>query len=174
MTASVLLLRGINVGGHGKLPMADLRAAIEAAGGQAPQTYIQSGNAVFRGAMSEDILAKEIEARAGFRPRLLLLAAPAFETVRASNPFPDETRDPKALHVGFLASSPLCAQSDLDAKKGIEERVVLTGEAVYLHTPRYLSASKLAPKLEALVGVPMTLRNWRTVEKLADMLGDLQ
>ena len=49
MKSNVLLLRGINVGGRGKLPMAELRAAIEAAGGSDPKTYIQTGNAVFRG-----------------------------------------------------------------------------------------------------------------------------
>ncbi|MDE0208717.1 MAG: DUF1697 domain-containing protein [Boseongicola sp.] len=172
MTPRVLLLRGINVGGRGKLPMAELRAAIEAAGGSDPKTYIQTGNAVFRGSVGEVALSDEIEARAGFRPGVMLLDAHAFAAIRQGNPFPDATDDAKALHVGFLAAPPACTQADLDAARGAEERALLTSAAVYLHTPKHLSGSALAPRLERLVGVPLTLRNWRTVEAIAALLDE--
>lgn len=170
MTSRVLLLRGINVGGRGKLPMAELRAAIEATGGSDPKTYIQTGNAVFRGNVTEVALSDEIEARAGFRPRVMLLDARAFAAIRQENPFPGATDDAKALHVGFLAEPPVCTQADLDVARGSEERVLLTSAAVYLHTPKYLSGSNLAPRLECLVGVSLTMRNWRTVEAIAALL----
>lgn len=167
------MLRGINVGGRGKLPMAELRAAIEAAGGRDAKTYIQTGNAVFRGSVTEVALSDEIEARAGFRPRVILLDARAFAAIRQGNPFRDATDDAKALHVGFLAEPPACTQADLDAARGAEERVLLTGAAVYLHTPKHLSGSTLAPGLERRVGVPVTMRNWRTVEAIAALLDEL-
>ena len=170
MTSNVLLLRGINVGGRGKLPMAELRAAIEAAGGIEPKTYIQTGNAVFRGRVTECALSDEIEARAGFRPKVMLLEASAFAAIHQDNPFPDVMDDAKALHVGFLAEPPVCTQADLDAARGSEERVLLTSAAVYLHTPKRLSGSTLAPRLERLAGVPLTMRNWRTVEGIAALL----
>ncbi len=172
MTSNVLLLRGINVGGRGKLPMAELRAAIEAAGGIDPKTYIQTGNAVFRGRVTEVALSEEIEARAGIRPNVMLLGASAFAAICRDNPFPDAAADAKALHVGFLAEPPVCTQADLDAARGSEERVLLTCAAVYLHTPRHLSGSTLAPRLERLVGVPLTMRNWRTVEAIAALLDE--
>ncbi|MYA87374.1 MAG: DUF1697 domain-containing protein [Boseongicola sp. SB0662_bin_57] len=172
MTSNVLLLRGINVGGRGKLPMAELRAAIEAAGGSDPRTYIQTGNAVFRGRVTEAALSEEIEVRAGFRPRVVLLDASAFAAIRQGNPFPDATDDAKALHFGFFAEPPVCTQADLDAARGEEERVLLTSAAVYLHAPRHLSGSTLAPRLEGLVGVPLTMRNWRTVEAIAALLDE--
>ena len=87
MTSSVLLLRGINVGGRGKLPMAKLRTAIEAAGGIDPKTYIQTGNAVFRERVTEVALSDEIEARAGIRPQVMPLGARAFAAIRQDNPF---------------------------------------------------------------------------------------
>ena len=172
MTSNVLLLRGINVGGHGKLPMAELRAAIEAAGGSGPRTYIQTGNAVFRGRVTEAALSDEIEARAGFRPKAMLLDARAFAAIREGIPFPDSTDDAKSLHVGFLAEPPVCTQADLDAARGSEERVLLTAAAVYLHAPKHLSGSTLAPRLERLAGVPLTMRNWRTVEAIAALLDE--
>ncbi len=150
--------------------MAELRAAIEAAGGRDPKTYIQSGNAVFRGKVTEVALSDEIEARAGFRPRVILLDASAFEEIRQDNPFPDATDDAKALHVGFLAEPPACTQADLDAARGAKERVLLAAAAVYLHAPDRLSGSTLAPRLESLVGVPLTMRNWRTVEAISALL----
>ena len=170
MKSNVLLLRGINVGGRGKLPMAELRAAIEAAGGSDPKTYIQTGNAVFRGRVTGVALSDEIEARAGFRPKVMLLDASAFAAIRQENPFPDSTDDAKALHVGFFAEPSVCTQADLDAARGAEEHVLLTAAAVYLHTPKHLSGSTLAPRLERLVGVPLTMRNWRTVLKLLEMV----
>lgn len=172
MTSSVLLLRGINVGGRGKLPMAELRAAIEAAGGSDPKTYIQSGNAVFRGRVTEAALCDEIEARAGFRPLVILLDASAFAAIRKGNPFPDATDDAKGLHVGFFGEPPVCTQADLDAARGEDERVLITAAAVYLHAPKHLSGSTLVPRLEGLAGVPLTMRNWRTVTAIAALLNE--
>ena len=167
---TVALLRGINVGGSGKLPMADLKAALIAAGAEVPETYIQSGNAIFGGKPRHDDILDQIEARAGFRPALLLIESADFLGIAGSNPFPEAVDDPKSLHVFFLAQPSETDPARLDAAKGTEESIVLTQAALYLHSPKYLSGSKIAVKAEKILGVPATARNWNTVTKLVDML----
>lgn len=168
MSLSVLLLRGINVGGANKLPMAELRAAIQAAWGVSPETYIQSGNAVFSGTVTQTVLTDEIEVRAGIRPDLLVLTAGTFLASLDANPFP--TDDHKALHLFFLPVSPDVDPSTLEAAKSSEERFCLVDRVLYLHTPKYLTGSRIAPAIDRIFGVRATGRNWRTCEALRDML----
>ncbi len=167
---TVALLRGINVGGSGKLSMADLKSALIAAGAEAPETYIQSGNAIFDGRPRHGDILDQIEARAGFRPTLMMIESAVFLGIAGSNPFLKAVDDPKSLLVFFLAQPSSTGPAQLDAVKGVEERIVLTQAAMYLHTPKYLSGSKIAPKAERLLGVSVTARNWNTVAKLVDML----
>lgn len=168
MSLSVLLLRGINVGGANKLRMADLRTAIEVAGGKQPQTYIQSGNAIFDSEASRDRLTDAIEERAGIRPDLLAMPAKTFLSILAANPFP--TDDHKALHLFFLPHASSANPVDLEAAGGREERFLLTDQALFLYAPNYLSGSRLAPALDRLLGVRATGRNWRTCRALRDMI----
>lgn len=168
MTLSVLLLRGINVGGANRLPMSDLRAAIEAAGGAGAETYIQSGNALFDGEAPPGRLTDEIEARAGFRPAFLTMAASTFLSHLVANPF--KTDDHKALHLFFLPEPSSAKPSDLDAARAPDESFLLTSGVFYLHTPKYLTGSRLAASLDRLLGVRATGRNWRTCEALRDMI----
>jgi uncharacterized protein (DUF1697 family) len=168
VTTFVLLLRGINVGGANRLKMADLSAAIEAAGGTRPETYIQSGNAVFTGRVSSDQLAEEIDRRAGIRPDFLTLSADDFLARLDANPFP--TDDHKALHLYFLPQPTPATMALLDAAKSPDERAFLTPEVLYLHTPKHLSGSRLAPALDRLLGVRATGRNWRTCTAIRDMI----
>lgn len=170
MTLSVAFLRGINVGGAQKLPMAVLRAALEEAGAVEPETYIQSGNAVFGGRVSPAALGEAVRKRAGFAPEAVVLSAGAFRGVIDANPFPEAVSDPKALHVFFLPEPSQATQTDFDAAAGPEERAVLTDRALYLHTPRYLTGSAIAPKADRLLGLRATARNWNTVRRVAEML----
>ena len=112
----VLLLRGINVGGHGKLPMAVLKEALIAAGADQPETYIQSGNAVLGGEVGLRVILQEIESRAGLRPGAVMIEADDFLTMVNANPFPEATNDPKAL---------LAIVADLDGKRDDVRTVVL-------------------------------------------------
>lgn len=169
MAVEIALLRGINVGGKSVLPMAELRVILEGMGARDVRTYIQSGNAVFDGSLEEDAIADAIEMAKGFRPKVLVIPHESFEPVMAANPFPEAVDDPKALHLFFLASPSLVDESVLKAAKGPEERFQLTERVLYLHTPKYLSGSKLAPRLERLLGVAATGRNWRSVEKICEM-----
>ena len=99
----IALFRGINVGGNNALAMKDLVAILQGLGSQDVQTYIQSGNAVFRSNTKNTMqLSRQISARIkqqrGFEPHVMLLELEDIERVIAKNPFPEAETDPKALH----------------------------------------------------------------------------
>ncbi|WP_347350000.1 DUF1697 domain-containing protein [Intrasporangium sp.] len=184
----VALLRGVNVGGTGKLPMSELREVLEGLGHRDVVTYIQSGNAVFTPGTPADpaTLAHTLEAAigqvAGFRPATVVLTAAQLRTVRAGNPFPEVT-EPRQLHAGFFphplgpayAAQARRAQQ-LAHEQGSHDRVAVDGAVVYLHTPDGLGRSRLAPLLGRIrddegASVPGTFRNWATVTRLVALLG---
>ncbi|MBZ0129317.1 MAG: DUF1697 domain-containing protein [Rhodobacteraceae bacterium] len=163
------LFRGLNVGGHNVLPMADLREVLAGLGARDVRTYIQSGNAAWQGALAEGDIADAVARARGFRPEVLVLPLESYAPVVEANPFPEAEADPKSLHLYFLASPSVVDEAVLEAAKGEGERFVLTERALYLHTPKYLSGSKLAPKLERLLGVAATARNWTSAVKILEM-----
>jgi uncharacterized protein (DUF1697 family) len=183
----VALLRGINVGGAGKLPMAQLRTVLEGLGHRDVATYIQSGNAVFTptSRVGTKALARSLEdaleAEAGFRPPTVVLTAAELASVSAANPF-SEVTEPKQLHVGFFPdplSSTYAAHAraaeQLAHEHGSHDRVAVDGPVLYLHTPDGLGRSRLAELLGRIKGddgakVQGTFRNWATVTKLLSLL----
>tara|TARA_R110002124_G_scaffold9495_2_gene48675 strand:- start:577 stop:1110 length:534 start_codon:yes stop_codon:yes gene_type:complete len=169
MDSWVILLRGINVGGHGKLPMADLRYIVTAKGAQNVQTYIQSGNVTLQGPRPDTAaLADEIEARHGFRRPIMVLSADEFGAIMRACPF--EPAEGKHLHVFF--TGPLDAP-DLSAPLALaadDEQLFAGPNAVYLHAPGGIGRSKLAETLPNHLPPETTARNWNTVLKLAEML----
>ena len=174
MTIYVALLRGINVGGHNKLPMQDLRDILAALGCEDIKTYIQSGNAVFRSGDDQTTLRSKIETAVdkqfGFTPKVLLLTIDDYQSILSANPFPEATDNPKSLHVSFLSEVPLDPNLDaLDALKSPTENYALLANAFYLHAPDGIGRSKLAAKVEKCLGVQTTGRNWRTVIKVAEL-----
>ena len=169
MTVEIALLRGINVGGAGKLPMAELRVILTDLGAEAVETYIQSGNAVYRGKLEAEAIAKAIEAAHGFRPQVMLLSAAALAKAIRGNPFREAEDEPKTLHLHFLGGPSKADPTIFADKSNGIERWHLDGRLFYLHSPGGLSKSKLAPRVERLLGVPVTARNWATVTKLAAM-----
>jgi len=169
MTVEIALLRGINVGGTGKLPMADLRKVLERLGARDVETYIQSGNAVYEGALDEDTIGRAIEVARGFRPQVMLLSADAIRAAARSNPFPAAEADPKTLHLFFLGAETTADPETFGAHANGVERWHIEGQVFYLHTPGGLSKSKLATRIERLLGVPVTARNWSTVSTLCTM-----
>jgi uncharacterized protein (DUF1697 family) len=170
----VALFRGINVGGAGALPMKDLAATLQGLGFEGVQTYIQSGNAVFRSApIDADRAAREIRAAIlegyGFAPAVLLLTAEELREAAANNPF--ETADGKALHLFFLESLPTSPDlAALAAVKAETERFELCGKVFYLYAPDGIGRSRLAARVERSLGVPATARNWNTVSVLLSMV----
>lgn len=179
MTIWVALLRGINVGGKNRLPMKDLVADLEHLGCTEVTTYIQSGNAVFRKpAIQAATFATRIEGaladQRGIATKVRLLTAAKLATAIDLNPFANATDDPKSLHVFFLGSAPdtskLQSLNDaLNDEKADSESISLQGDLLFLHAPDGIGRSKLAAKVERLLGVGATSRNWRTVITLLDL-----
>lgn len=175
MKTYIALFRGINVGGNNILPMKELVSLLERLGSRNVETYIQSGNAVFRSEetnpslLSENISAAVSE-RHGFEPRVFVMECEEMERAILSNPFPEAESDPKSLHLFFLASPPENPDFDaLEKFKGERERFVLEGGVFYLHAPDGIGRSRLAANAEKLLGVSTTSRNWRTIRKVMEM-----
>ncbi len=172
----VALLRGVNVGGKNKLPMADLRDIFTAAGGAAVQTYIQSGNVVFEAAQDlaervPEIVTRAIRRRFGYETAVVMRSSEELRQVVASNPF-DTSGDPRFLHVAFLEDTPGAeAVSRLDPQRSPPDTFAVRGRNVHLHYPNGVARSKLTNEyLAAQLQTASTMRNWRTVLSLLEMV----
>ncbi len=176
MGIHIALLRGINVGGKNLLPMKELVALLEGLGLDQVATYIRSGNVVFRHRDTKpsglaDQIQAAIESSHGFTPQVLLLSRDELEQAVAANPYPEAEVSPKSLHLFFLASAPRNPNLEtLDGLKRGGERFELRGKIFYLHAPAGIGRSKLAQRVERLLGVAGTGRNWRTVCKILEMV----
>ncbi len=171
MTRYVCLLRAVNVGGRA-VPMAELRALFESLGYSEVASYIQSGNVVFGSSKSVrgDALEASIEAAFGVKTSPVLRTAAEMAEVAAAHPFRDA--DPTKLHVGFLAARPpKAAVSALEPEGFLPERFAVSGRELYLHLPAGMARTKLPGYLERRLKLPVTFRNWRTVQTLAEMAG---
>ncbi len=171
----VVLLRGVNVGGANSFSTKDFVAVLEATGLRNIKTYIQSGNAVFQ-ADTKDVtaLSKKIKTRIqrkhAFAPDVIVLPLDEFEHAAASNPYRAADSNPKALHMVFLASTP--ENPDLSAFQKYRargEEFSLKKRVLYFWAPDGIGRSKLFSRIEKLLGVPVTARNWRTARKLLEL-----
>jgi uncharacterized protein (DUF1697 family) len=171
----IALFRGINVGGRHALPMKELKAVLEEHGCVDVRTYIQSGNAVLRSALSDAAhlaarVAAAVSASHGFEPAVLVLTPRELERAATGNPFPRAAGNPRSLHLFFLAATP--KRPDLESLATLRarsERFELKGRVFYLYTPDGFGTSRLAGRAERLLGVEATARNWRTVTTLLEM-----
>ena len=164
------LLRGINVGGRGKLPMPELVALFGALGHSEVGSYIQSGNVVFR---SEDADARRvaaaleaaIEERFSLKTRVILRTHSELRAVADGSPF-DE-----AVHVVFLDRAPKpAAIAALDADRSPGDRFSVAGREVYLSLASGAGRTKLTLDwLERGLDAAGTQRNWNTVLKLVEL-----
>lgn len=174
----VALLRGVNVGGHRKVPMADLRTFAADLGLGKPATLLQSGNLVFGTRQRstgeiEQWLEREAEKRLGLRTDFLVRSAEEWEAVVAGNPFRTEARrDPSHLVVMFLKGAYAThAIEDLRAANPGPEIIHPAKRELYISFPRGIGTSKLpALMTKARLGTTATGRNWNTVEKLLTAL----
>lgn len=176
VTTYVALLRGVNVGGHAKVAMEDLRRLFQALGHTDVTTYIQSGNVVFRSASDDPTqVAADIEAAMvrdiGVAATVVLRRRDELARVAARNPFLADEADVTKLHVAFLAEEPDEPRAaGLTVPAGEPNELSLAGREVYLRYPYGTGRSKLSNTyLEKRLGVAATMRNWRTVTKLAEL-----
>lgn len=175
MPVFVALYRGLNVGGKTSVKMEGLRAMHERLGHRGVKNYIQSGNIVFA---TDDPAEDVVKACAvgfardfNFSSRIMLVDAERWAEIVADNPYAEAAaEDPKAVHLGVCLGPPDAAKlAALLAKTKGPEAFEVRGNVVYLHAPEGLGRSKFAEGMEKAAGVPMTLRNWRTVETLQEM-----
>lgn len=175
MVSYAILLRGVNVGGKNKLPMAELREALSNAGLESVQSYIQSGNIVCQCSLAESELAalcaKVLATHFGIDTPVFVMAESALRTVRDANPFNDKENLNKALQLFFLDEAAGDANTEkLDALQAESEAYALSEACFYLYAPEGIGRSKLAAAAEKNLHVTTTTRNWRTVNKLLDMM----
>ena len=168
----IALLRGINVGGHRKVPMADLRALAEAEGLGDVRSHVASGNLVFESdaaaGVLETRLEKAIAAQFGFDVDVVVRSAAAWAKLAQANPFPKEsaeTPDRVMMTIGKRAAGE-AEVAALRAKAAADERVERKGEAVWI----WFGSGAGRSKIGTMPGKEIwTSRNWRTVQTLEEM-----
>jgi uncharacterized protein (DUF1697 family) len=172
MAVRIALLRGVNVGGAGKLPMAEFRAMLDGLGFGRVQTYIQSGNAIFESALPPEVLETKIRddvaSRFGFAPETFVRTAEEITEALADHPF--AKADPARVHVFFLHETATPDEEVLRALAMPGDGWHVGPRRFTLHTPGGIGRSKLASKLEKLLPGPMTARNLRTLAALLRMV----
>jgi uncharacterized protein (DUF1697 family) len=169
------LLRGINVGGHTQVAMADLRSLLTRLGMRDVQSVLQSGNLVFRiegksGDRLERLFEEEAKKRLGLASVFFVRSAAEWDGVVAGNPFRDAARDdPARLVAMFLKEAPSAkAVKALQAAIVGREVVRVKGKHLYAVYPDGQGRSKLTlPLIEKHLGTRGTARNWNTVLRLA-------
>jgi uncharacterized protein (DUF1697 family) len=177
MDARVALLRGVNVGGRGRIPMADLRELFVTLGFSAAKTLLQSGNVVFASdgqpPALEQLLERESASRLGLSTDYFVRTAAEWREVLEHNPFPEAAAsDPSHLLVIPLKTAP--AAADLKSlQSAIKGRETIAGweRHLYVVYPDGIGTSKLTlAVIEGRLGTRGTGRNWNTAQKLAALM----
>jgi uncharacterized protein (DUF1697 family) len=182
VTAVISMLRGVNVGGNNMIKMEALCALYASLGLRDPQSYIQSGNVVFRTDRKEIVpLAKKIEDaiedKFGFRPPVVLRTAAELREVIAKNPFAKRAGiEPGKLLVSFLMSDPAAADRELVNKMKFDpEELHIGSRHLYIYFPTGQGKSKLNSKaIDKTLKTSGTGRNWNSVLKLLEMAESLE
>ncbi|MFJ8906587.1 DUF1697 domain-containing protein [Streptomyces sp. NPDC102359] len=172
------LLRGINVGGGRKVPMAELRALLESLGHEDVRTHLQSGQAAFTADHGDEEslaagMSGALARRFGFDVDVIVRDHTYLEGIVEACPFPAADLQPRQLHVTYF-SVPVTEErfAEIDRGAYLPEEFRLGDRALYLYVPDGLGRSKLAeflsrPRINK--GVVATSRNWNTVVKLVEM-----
>ena len=168
-TRDVVLLRGVNVGGHRRLPMADLRADLARLGCRDVRTYLQSGNAVvdWDGTPQElEHRTREVLAERGLDVTVMVRTGEQLARVVAASPWAD--LDPTHFHVAFLSGDPDPEKvAAIDHSALLPERLAVGERVLYLNDARGAGRSTGLDRLR--LGVEATARNWRTVRALHEL-----
>lgn len=174
MTTYISILRGINVTGHNKLPMTDLKKLYGDLKLKNPVTYIQSGNVLFqseerdKSAMAKKI-TKGISNKYGYDVPVLILTVQEIAAIIKNNPFPKKKGiDTNKLHVTFLEMKPQKENADkIDNRLFDPDQFMIIEKTVYLYCPDGYGRTKLNNNFfENKLKVTATTRNWRTVNEL--------
>jgi uncharacterized protein (DUF1697 family) len=175
MQTFIAILRGINVGGHKKVPMKELKELFEALGFSDVTTYIQSGNVVFRSHDTQpaeyfsEKIGKAIREKFGFDVPVICRTKEEWNETIVRNPFSGKPGfDASFLHGTFLEKAPL--ENVIEAFNRLDftpEKFFISGKDVYLYCPNGYGNAKLNNTfIESRLGVKGTTRNWKTAEAL--------
>lgn len=172
----IALLRGINVGGNTMIKMLELRETFEALGFEDVVTYINSGNLAFDTKKSDDTklatkIEKAIEKDFGKQIPVMVRAQPEIEKILTANPFDGKFESHKEMHVLFMRDEmPADKAKQLLELSTDDEQFAIVGREIFAHLKLGVANSLLGKGfIEKKLKVPITARNWRTVEKLAEL-----
>lgn len=174
MGTYVCLLRGINVGGHKKIKMPDLKYLFESVDLEDVTTYIQSGNVVFKStgldvATLETRLEQAVLSDFGYDVSIFIRTNDEFKTLISNLPFRNEHL--KSVYVTFLKKVPAAANvEEVTGLTDPDDRLQYAGKEVYLFCPNRYGRTRFNSNfLERKLGVQTTTRNWQTVCKLCEL-----
>ena len=166
MTRYVALLRGVNVGSHQRVPMAELRAALTGLGLRDVATYLASGNALFTSELDAAALERAVHSaileRMSVGTTVLVRSAAELDAVVTANPWPERAAEEKKLHAVFLTAEPAAVP---DFSRFAPDEVQVRDRVAYVWYANGAGQSKLQLSLP---GVEGTARNWTTVLALRD------
>ena len=191
MTRYIALLRGINVGGNTKVSMPELKVLFESLGFESVKTYINSGNVGFdvkvgipgvssphgnKGPLDQESplveqIEKSILERFSLPIQVMVRGQKAIETILSDNPFAGKFESHKEMHVLFMKDEmPKEKEELLLEKQTADERFAVRGREIYCHLRLGVADSLLGKGfIEKKLKVPITARNWRTVQKLGEL-----
>ncbi|HEY4906114.1 MAG TPA: DUF1697 domain-containing protein [Candidatus Acidoferrum sp.] len=182
MPVVICMLRGVNVGGHNRVKMNDLKKLFTSLKLRDPQTYVQSGNIVFTTDERDlDKLRKNLEAaihkKFGFQTDVILRSAKDLRNVIARNPFA-KRKDihPGKLLVTFFSADPgEAARKQARAIKCDPEELFIEGREAYIYFPNGAGRSKLNwPLIPKTLKVQGTARNWNSVTKMLEIAENME
>jgi len=180
MPTYVILLRAVNVGGYGKLSMADLSQILSALGFKNIETYIQSGNAVADSNIAAEkvgpSISRALEKLTGAPVEVIVRTHEELDGLIRANPFAAEAAsDGSRVHVSFLSApaaptARAALESIVEKYPNRRDRYHLAGDHIYFHFPDGAADIKFSGKaLDRAIAATCTARNWNTVLKLHAM-----
>jgi uncharacterized protein (DUF1697 family) len=179
MPVLISMLRAVNVGGHSKIKMDALRALYASLKFDNPQTYLQSGNVIFKtNERKLDVIAKRIqsgiEKKFACRTDIILRTVAELRSVVARNPFAKRSNiEPSKLLIAFLAGD--AARKTLEEQKFVPEELHVSGRELYIYFPDGMGKSKLPwTRIYKILNTPGTGRNWNSVTKMLEMAENLE
>lgn len=178
MALTVCLLRGVNLGGHNKVAMADLRRLCADLGFENPQTLLNSGNVLFDAgrkapAQLERLLETEARKRIGIETEFFIRTSEEWGELIAGNPFAREAIDDPGRLLAFVLKDPVGSREVASLQKAITGPEVVRGKGkhVYITFPAGQGQSRLTTAvIDSRLGTRGTGRNWNTVVKIAHLV----